>query len=98
MYLLSRRPLGQGCGVYVSRTSTSPQLGFGRDSHLATFPTYDPRRDERLVVTLERTPSRGLNYRSEMRQSRNEICFTGGYKEVLLSLRGANGDASGYAP
>jgi hypothetical protein len=34
LYLHSRRPLGLGCGVWVCRTSTSPQLGFGLDSHL----------------------------------------------------------------
>jgi beta-glucan synthesis-associated protein KRE6 len=55
---------------------------------------YDPSaattKDGSLVITLDKTPTHGLDYQSAMITSWNKFCFTGGYIEVNVSLPGTS--------
>ena len=62
---------------------------------------YEPRRlttvDGHLRVTLNNTPSHGLDYEGGMMQTWNRFCFTGGYIEASVSLPGRS-DVAGLWP
>ena len=55
---------------------------------------YDPAaittKDGALKITLSKKQTRGLNYQGGMMTSRNQLCFTGGYFEVGVTLPGLN--------
>ncbi|KAI4133760.1 MAG: hypothetical protein LQ347_002087 [Umbilicaria vellea] len=44
-----------------------------------------------LILQLDKIPNRGLNFRSGMLNSWNQICFKGGALEVSISLAGPGG-------
>ena len=58
---------------------------------------YDPdaitTADGTLTIRLEQFPNHGLNYRSGMLNSWNQVCMTGGLLEVSVSLPGPGGAA-----
>ncbi|KAL8651257.1 MAG: hypothetical protein Q9226_004780 [Calogaya cf. arnoldii] len=62
---------------------------------------YDPdaatTRNGVLELRFDQFNNHGLNYRSGMLQSWNQLCFTGGILEASLSLPG-NGDTVGFWP
>jgi beta-glucanase (GH16 family) len=62
---------------------------------------YDPdaviTRDGVLELRFDAFQNHGLNYRSGMVQSWNQMCFTGGLLEASISLPG-RGDIVGYWP
>jgi beta-glucan synthesis-associated protein KRE6 len=62
---------------------------------------YDPdaitTKDGVLEIRLDAIQNHGLNYRSGMLQSWNQLCFQGGHLEASISLPGA-GDVMGFWP
>ncbi|PGH14751.1 hypothetical protein AJ80_05795 [Polytolypa hystricis UAMH7299] len=62
---------------------------------------YDPdavtTKDGKLELRFDAFQNHGLNYRSGMVQSWNQLCFTGGRLEASISLPG-RGDTSGFWP
>lgn len=56
---------------------------------------YDPDAistyDGTLILQLDKIPNHGLNFRSGMLNSWNQICFKGGALEVSISLAGPGG-------
>ncbi|KZF19960.1 glycoside hydrolase family 16 protein [Xylona heveae TC161] len=62
---------------------------------------YDPdavtTKDGVLELRFDAYQSHGLNYRSGMVQSWNQMCFQGGYMEASISLPG-RGDTIGFWP
>lgn len=62
---------------------------------------YDPDAittgDGVLEITFDAFANHGLNYRSGMLQSWNQMCFKGGHLEASISLPG-NGQTSGFWP
>lgn len=71
---------------------TAPDLWYGSTQDLDW---YDPDAattfDGTLVLQLDRFPNHGLQFRSGMLNSWNQICFKGGALEVSISLAGPAG-------
>ncbi|WVQ63753.1 uncharacterized protein L199_001906 [Kwoniella botswanensis] len=55
---------------------------------------YDPRmvttKDGKLEITLDKVTTNGMNYTGGMISTWNQMCFTGGYVEVSVSLPGTS--------
>jgi len=62
---------------------------------------YDPdaitTKDGTLQIRFDAFKNHGVNYRSGMLQSWNQMCFKGGYMEASISLPG-RGDTAGFWP
>ncbi|WVQ73658.1 hypothetical protein IAR50_003238 [Cryptococcus sp. DSM 104548] len=62
---------------------------------------YDPKRittrGGKLVITLDKIVSHGMNFEGGMMSSWNQFCFSGGYIEASVSLPGKN-DIPGLWP
>jgi beta-glucan synthesis-associated protein KRE6 len=67
----------------------APDIWYGATQDLEWFePEAVTTRDGTLTLTLEKLRNHGVDYRSGMLQSWNQLCFKGGIFEVSVSLPG----------